>query len=142
MSRDLEIEWQRVKRNIALMFSLARMADRAACRSCPIRCLMLWIFRRVEPVALNYVIDVSPPLHRNSRQAILYLAALFRAAARQMDRELRWERRRVRRLAKAAPDLEDTPPITRISTFPPGRRKQAAFQTDLCYPSTPRLDSS
>lgn len=140
MNTEMSFEWEMLKRNIALLYSFARMADRAACRSFPFRCFMLWIFRRVEPIALNYVVDASPPLHRNSRQAIRHLAALFRAAAREMSRRLKQERRWMRRLANRDP--EEPAATTPVAPYVCSHVVGTALQTDLAYPSSPRLDSS
>ncbi len=52
-----------LRRIIALLVSFAAMAERAASRSLPVRCLVLWILRQAEAVAEDYVFDETgtPP---------------------------------------------------------------------------------
>ncbi|EFG9941142.1 hypothetical protein BL470_005231, partial [Escherichia coli] len=52
---DVGTEWEATKRFIALLFALARRADSAALASFPVRCFVLWLLRRCEPFALDYL---------------------------------------------------------------------------------------
>ncbi len=46
-----------LRRIAALLVSLAVLAERAAGRSFPVRCLVLWLLRRAETVAEDYVFE-------------------------------------------------------------------------------------
>jgi hypothetical protein len=79
-----------LRRIIALLVSLAFLAERAAERSLPVRWLVLWILRRAETVVEDFVFDETgtpPPatqgfaLAGNGREDALRLAARFRAFA-------------------------------------------------------------
>jgi hypothetical protein len=106
---ELESELDVLKRIVALLFGLADLAERAACRSYPIRCFVLWLLRRAEPVARCYVVgewdadDVILPagalpaltsVHpRNSPAEAMHLAATLRTLARALADQLRMARR-------------------------------------------------
>ena len=79
-----------LRRIIALLVSLAVLAERAAERSLPVRWLVLWILRRAETVVEEFVFDetgVPPPAMEgfapigNGPEDALRLAARFRALA-------------------------------------------------------------
>ena len=79
-----------LRRIIALLVSLAVLAERAAERSLPVRWLVLWILRRAETVVEDFVFDetgMPPPamegisLAGNGPDDALRLAARFRALA-------------------------------------------------------------
>ena len=79
-----------LRRIIALLVSLAVLAERAAERSLPVRWLVLWILRRAETVVEDFVFDetgMPPPaldgiaLAGNGPDDALRLAASFRALA-------------------------------------------------------------
>lgn len=103
-------EWEVVKRIIALFYALARRADVAATRSLTVRFLVLWALRRSEPYALDYIGSDEPPapFWRYSPADALRLARLFRQAARSLEKQMRMERRLLRK-ARAADDAPLTP---------------------------------
>jgi hypothetical protein len=79
-----------LRRIIALLVSLALLAERAAERSLPVRWLVLWILRRAETVLEDFVFDetgMPPPvmegiaLAGNGPDDAYALAARFRAFA-------------------------------------------------------------
>jgi hypothetical protein len=79
-----------LRRIIALLVSLAILAERAAERSLPVRWLVLWILRRAETVVEDFVFDetgLPPPALEgiapagNGPNDALRLAARFRALA-------------------------------------------------------------
>jgi hypothetical protein len=79
-----------LRRIIALLVSLAVLAERAAERSLPVRWLVLWILRRAETVLEDFVFDetgLPPPAMQGSALAgngpddALCLAARFKAFA-------------------------------------------------------------
>jgi hypothetical protein len=79
-----------LRRIIALLVSLAVLAERAAERSLPVRWLVLWILRRAETVLEDFVFDetgVPPPVMEgfepigNGPDDAFALAARFRAFA-------------------------------------------------------------
>ena len=79
-----------LRRIIALLVSLAVLAERAAERSLPVRWLVLWILRRAETVVEDFVFDetgMPPPVMQgiaavgNGPDDALRLAARFRALA-------------------------------------------------------------
>jgi hypothetical protein len=80
-----------LRRIIALLVSLAVLAERAAERSLPVRWLVLWILRRAETVVEDFVFDetgMPPPvmeggsaLAGNGRDDAFALAARFHALA-------------------------------------------------------------
>jgi hypothetical protein len=91
MNGKAEIETERdgLKRIVALLFSFAGLAERAAGRSYPVRCLVLWLLRRAEIIARDWIAEGSPDamqpaapvavLHRNSRAEAMHLGRAFRA---------------------------------------------------------------
>jgi hypothetical protein len=79
-----------LRRIIALLVSLAVLAERAAERSLPVRWLVLWILRRAETVVEDFVFDetgMPPPAMEgfapigNGPDDALALAARFKALA-------------------------------------------------------------
>lgn len=99
---ELKAEREALKRVIALFFSLARLADLASGRCYPVRCFVLWVLRRAEPVARDCIANTSgawpacvdppplfPVLRRNSSADAEYFALIFRTAARALQSELR-----------------------------------------------------
>ncbi|MEO9612441.1 MAG: hypothetical protein ABJG86_10490 [Nitratireductor sp.] len=83
---------------MALLVALAALAERAGARSWPVRCLVLCILRRAEPVATGFVADATglPPSVlgarpgiRNDAAGALRLAAYFRALAAALAALLR-----------------------------------------------------
>lgn len=48
-----------IRRIIALLVSFAVLAERAAARPWPVRCLVLWILRFAADLAADYVLDVT-----------------------------------------------------------------------------------
>jgi hypothetical protein len=62
MNGKAEIETERdgLKRIVALLFSFAGLAERAAGRSYPVRCLVLWLLRRAEIIARDWIAEGSP----------------------------------------------------------------------------------
>ncbi|WP_367955312.1 hypothetical protein [Aquibium pacificus] len=79
-----------LRRVIALLVSFAALAERAAGRSAPVRCFVLWILRRAEAVAEEFVFDAAgvpqPSLEGiasagNDPDDALRLAARFYALA-------------------------------------------------------------
>lgn len=64
MDVQAEMAGERMLRRIAaLLLSLAVVAERAAARSWPVRCFLLWILRRADAIATDFVFDVTglPP---------------------------------------------------------------------------------
>ena len=112
MERKAEIETERdfLKRMVALLLSFAGLAERASVRSYPVRCLVLWILRRADAVARDWLASDGAEdmqsnssvavLHRNSQAEAKYLAQSFRALAHMLKRELRLEERFARRLMR------------------------------------------
>ena len=78
-----------LRRIIALLIASAVLAERAALRSLPVRWFVLWLLRRAETVALDYVFDeTGMPLAvegfavtGNGPDDAFALAARFRALA-------------------------------------------------------------
>lgn len=112
---DLEI----MKRTVALLFSFAAMAERAAARSFLVRCFLLWILRSAEGPAWRYVTGADGPLpghftlQRNSSAEALHLARTFRHLARMLKDDLRVERQRAnwwKRRNRADEPLGDATP--------------------------------
>ncbi|EFG8200057.1 hypothetical protein BMB17_005297, partial [Escherichia coli] len=94
-------EREATQRFIALLFALARRADSAAMASFPVRCFVLWVLRRCEPFALDYLCDIPlSPFWRNSPADAARLARIFRMAARAAEKELRCERRLTRKACR------------------------------------------
>ncbi len=81
---------RRLRRIMALLVSLAGLAERAASRSLPVRWLVLWLLRQAESVAEAFVFEETglplPPVEGFAaegfgREDALHLAARFRALA-------------------------------------------------------------
>jgi hypothetical protein len=97
-----------LRRIIALLVSLAVLAERAAERSLPVRWLVLWILRRAETVVEDFVFDeTGMPLAvegfsvaGNGPDDALRLAARFRALAAALAAVLPVARPLDRRLAR------------------------------------------
>ncbi len=75
-------------RMVAFLFSFARMADKVAGQSYPLRCLILWLFRRAEGVAWQCIMglpapDWPPGLQRNSPADARLMAKRLRRLARE-----------------------------------------------------------
>ena len=79
-----------LRRIIALLVSLAVLAERAALRSLPVRWYVLWLLRRAETMVEDFVFDetgMPPPAMEgfapigNGTDDALRLAARFRALA-------------------------------------------------------------
>ncbi|TYR31903.1 hypothetical protein FY036_12450 [Mesorhizobium microcysteis] len=91
----LEEELEALGRIVALLCALAVLAERAAGRSPLVRSLVLWLLRRAEAVARDFVEGDAPfgampvvPAGTGPADA-MRLAASLRALARQLDREAR-----------------------------------------------------
>ena len=79
-----------LRRIMALLIALAALAERTADRSYPVRCLVLWIMRRAEAAARDFVASVTgappaafaviPQLHSGPADAI-HIAARLKALA-------------------------------------------------------------
>lgn len=140
MNGKAEIETERdgLKRIVALLFSFACLAERAAGRSYPVRCLVLWLLRRAEIIARDWIAEGSPDamqstapvavLHRNSRAEAMHLGRAFRALAHILRRELHLEERLARRLMRgkarrrmdSGPSGERDIPIRSLGATSPG----------------------
>jgi hypothetical protein len=95
-TRAMEEERAALMRVGALLFALAGLAELAASRSPAVRGFVLWILRRAEAVARDFVTDpdaqlVSMPVEPvGTRPAdAMRLAASLRRLARQLDRQAR-----------------------------------------------------
>jgi hypothetical protein len=91
----LEEEREALGRIVALLCALAVLAERAAGRSPLVRSLVLWLLRRAEAVARDFVEGDAPceampvvPAGTGPADA-MRLAASLRALARQLDRQAR-----------------------------------------------------
>ncbi len=79
---------------VALLFSFARMAEVAASRSYPVRCFILWLFRRAEIIGHSCITGMTVPdwpagLRRNSPAELRLMAKRLRKLARQGRRFLK-----------------------------------------------------
>ncbi|EAB6717939.1 hypothetical protein DUP91_26810, partial [Salmonella enterica subsp. enterica] len=85
---------------IALLLSLADLADQAAGRAWCLRCYILWVMRFAEAVAWDYIAEsldgFAPPVRRmadflpaGSRARARNLAQTFRRAARLLQAQER-----------------------------------------------------
>ncbi len=77
-----------LKSMVAFLFSFARMADKVAGQSYPLRCLILWLFRRAERVAWQCIMGLPAPdwplgLQRNSPADARLMAKRLRKLARE-----------------------------------------------------------
>ena len=124
MDGQSETERNMLKRVIALLFSLADLAERAAGRAYPVRCYVLWLLRRAEPFAWRCVMREcgiepgDPRLPRGLRMPWLLVicntsadarrvAATYRALARTLQKQLRQEQRLARAWSRAEDDWID-----------------------------------
>lgn len=106
------MEWSRangqdgemLKRIVAVLFSLAALAEHAGARAGLLRACVLWFLRRAEAVARAFAVESRVPLDRPDRSSpradvsseAARLAASFRALAVALDGLAR----HVRRLAR------------------------------------------
>jgi hypothetical protein len=93
--RAMEEERAALGRIVALLCALAGLAERAAGRSAIVRSLVLWVLRRAEAVARDFVtgefdelVASMPPAGAGPQDA-LRLAIRFRTLARRLDRQAR-----------------------------------------------------
>lgn len=102
------MEWQRAWREeraalmrlVALLHTLAGLAERAAGRSAFVRGVVLWILRRAEPIARDFVVgeeDLPPEMDPwstatapagNRPEDALYLAEVFRTLAWLLEAQI------------------------------------------------------
>jgi len=93
-----ESETMVLKRIIAVLFSLADMAERAAGRSFPVRAFLLWVVRRVEGPAWGLIEEADDDLEPfsgstgNTPADALALAASLRMVALALQYELARDR--------------------------------------------------
>jgi len=123
-------ERQVMIRIIALLFSFADMAERAAYRSVLVRTFLLTIFRIAEPVARRYVLrfdgnvlKIPEPMRGDdvsSRAETLHLAWLFRVFAMMLSNFMAW--RDLGRIDTPVTDAPTTDP--RIRAITPSPRMQ------------------
>ncbi|TYR34889.1 hypothetical protein FY036_03450 [Mesorhizobium microcysteis] len=91
----LEEERAALGRIVALLCALAVLAERAAGRSPVVRSVVLWLLRRAEAVARDFVegdtvCGAMPVVRAGTGPAdAMRLAASLRALARQLDRQAR-----------------------------------------------------
>jgi len=107
-------ERQVMIRIIALLFSFADMAERAAYRSILVRTFLLTIFRIAEPAARRYVlrydgnaIKIPEPMRGDGisgRAEALHLAWLFRLFAMMLTNLMAW--REMGRIQTVGPDVQ------------------------------------
>jgi hypothetical protein len=161
MDGNAEIETERdvLKRIVALLFSFAGLAERVSRRSYPVRCLVLWVLRRAEMIARDWIAEggsdemqLNPPiavLHRNSQAETMQLAQSFRVLARMLRRELRLEERFARRLMRGKRNraAAATPRRCLHKPAPLCRLARTLRFAMLCLPSpgfeaAPRVDTS
>jgi hypothetical protein len=81
---------------MAMLVALAALAERAAARSYPVRCFVLWLLRRAEAVAEEFVFEATgtPAIGGiaavgNGPADAIRLAARFRALAAALGALLR-----------------------------------------------------
>lgn len=101
----IEAERAALMRIVALLGALASLAERAASRSPAMRGFVLWILRRAEAVARDFVDcgedePLSPPAGTRPADA-MRLAASLRRLARQLKRQLKRQARLLRRMLGA-----------------------------------------
>jgi hypothetical protein len=99
MDWKLTIETERtvLKRILALFLSLAILADRTCGRALPVRCLVLWMLRPAEALALREIFEAGQmSLYGSLAQSrcgslaeARRLARCFRAAARAVQKQLK-----------------------------------------------------
>lgn len=118
---QIETEETMLKRIIALLLSLAGLADQASRRPYPLRCLVLWVMRPAEALAYEYIAgnlddfalpDACGPadfLPHGSRARARRLARTFRRAARALQaQERHFARLKTGRIATDAFWLHDS----------------------------------
>ena len=86
-------KWEVLERVVAILLALANLAERAAGAPHPVRCVVLWILRRAEAVAQEFVAgsrcaacrprspDVMPASHGAHPADAIALALSFRMLA-------------------------------------------------------------
>jgi hypothetical protein len=148
-NEGLKAEREVLKRVIALFFSLARLADLAAGRCYPVRRIVLWVLRRVEPVAWDCIANTGgawpacvdpPPLFAVPRRDADYFALIFRTAARALQSELRIMRNLSAR--HRAENASDDGPGRFAFRARFARRLLAALPRPQGTTGSPRLDTS
>ena len=102
MKAEIETELEMMKGIVAMLLSFARLAELVSRAPYPIRSFVLWLLRRAETVAREWVDgpeDFWPDAIRagNDRADALDLAASFRALARAVKRMAAEYRRFTRR---------------------------------------------
>lgn len=74
-----------LRRIVALLLSLAGLAERAAGRSATVRMAVLWLLWPAEAIASDYVADLTgcacPVAWQSGPDEAIHLAAVFRALA-------------------------------------------------------------
>jgi hypothetical protein len=112
MDWTLAIEQERaaLMRIVALLCSLAGLAERAATRSPAIRGFVLWILRRAEAVARDFVADPEARLAVEPAGARPADAIRLAASLRRLARQLRWQIGRQARLMRGDGSAGTQPP--------------------------------
>ena len=163
MDGQSETERNMLKRVIALLFSLADLAERAAGRAYPVRCYVLWLLRRAEPFAWRCVMRQcgiepgDPRLPRGLRMPwllvicnnpadALRVAATYRALARALQKQLRRDQRFARQCSRAEDDWIDLDG-GKLAWLEPHLAQRPAYGEqpalpDLGFKIAPRLDTS
>ena len=91
-SRTIDENWNMLRRIVALLLSLADLAERASSRSPAVRSLVLWFLRPAEAIARDYLAGLTrhstgqsesqgATLADDSANEAIRLAASFRALA-------------------------------------------------------------
>jgi hypothetical protein len=115
----MEQEQAALMRIVALLLALAGLAELAASRSPAMRCFVLWVLRRAEAAARDFVaggqdtpITPMPVEPAGARPAdAMRLALSLRALARQLERQLR---RQARLISAARGAGTEPPPFGRM----------------------------
>jgi len=95
MDISAETEVQFITRTIAMFLSLAGLAEKAAAMPWPIRAFVLWVLRRAERAAQDYVgvEEIAPRMRCGSQPGdALDLAESFRELAWFLDDEFHQDR--------------------------------------------------
>lgn len=147
-----ESETMVLKRIIAVLFSLADMAERAAGRSFPVRAFLLWVIRRVEGPAWGLLEEADDNLepfsvaNGNTPADALALAASLRMVALALQYELARDR-----VFEAWWDQEPAVQENTVAGARPtergGRLSRLASAMGRCllpagFAAVPRLDTS